>query len=99
MTITLMIGSIRSSIISYRGSRSRSDPIRNLNVKGDTVGILAMRHFLSPNFQTQELVRVCPIYLEIGELRVPYGQGTLSTAKELVDPLNDARKIRQVSHT
>ena len=60
MTITLMIGSIRSSIIPYRGSWSRSDPIRNLYVKGDMVGILAM-------------IRVCPIYLEIGELRFPYG--------------------------
>ena len=53
MTITLMIGSIWSSIFSYRGSRSRSNPIQDLNVKGDTVGILAMRHILSPNFHPQ----------------------------------------------
>ena len=56
MTITLMIGSIRSSIYSYRGSRSRSrsDPIHNLNFKGDTVCILAMRHF----FLTQLLTSI-----------------------------------------
>ena len=39
MTIILMIGSIRSSIFSYRGSRSRSrsDPILDLNIKGPKV--------------------------------------------------------------
>ena len=54
MTITLMIGSIRSSIFSYRGSRSRSrsDPIHDINVKGDTVGILAMRHFFVTQLPT-----------------------------------------------
>ena len=34
MTIILKIGSIRSPIFSYRGSRSRSDPIHILNIKG-----------------------------------------------------------------
>ena len=33
MTIILMIGSIRSSMYSYKWSQSRSDPIHDLNVK------------------------------------------------------------------